>query len=146
MSSFEATSSNLTRRMTRLLSGHSRPFVVFSPSATLPGRKTNLLLDLLQKREGASIQFSDIADADYICPECRETFKNKRGVRQHFGKIHDRRFKYKKCQECGAKFKTKYALRTHQMRVHNLQKQRRFRNQEIIEEITDDCVSTVASP
>ena len=52
------------------------------------------------------------------CEECCLFFNTRKGYMQHFGKVHDTKFKYSKCQVCNKKFRNKYAVRFHVKQVH----------------------------
>ena len=83
------------------------PFVAFSVEETLQH---------LHKTHGLEHQFD--CSLTYSCPVCHVQFKSFKGMRQHVGKVHERRYRDKKCKDCGAKFKSKYALRFHVRQVH----------------------------
>lgn len=54
----------------------------------------------------------------FVCEECGNTYKSKKGLKQHIGKVHLKKNKPSKCQTCGKRFKHKYALKFHVKQVH----------------------------
>lgn len=53
------------------------------------------------------------------CDDCNASFKSRKGLMQHIGKIHTAERKAAACPECNKKFKHKYAVRFHVKQVHN---------------------------
>ena len=51
------------------------------------------------------------------CSYCTLTFSSFRGMKQHFGKIHEKK-KNIPCNICGKLFKDKYAIKFHTQHVH----------------------------
>jgi hypothetical protein len=58
---------------------------------------------------GSSSQFS--------CSECNEVFFSRKGMKQHFGKVHSK-VRKSRCGVCKKRFRNKYALRLHFKQVH----------------------------
>lgn len=54
----------------------------------------------------------------FNCSECTLQFSTFRGMKQHMGKIHDKK-KNLPCDICGKLFKDKYAIKFHQVHVHD---------------------------
>ena len=55
------------------------------------------------------------------CSYCSLTFSSYRGMKQHFGKIHEKK-KNIPCTICGKLFKDKYAIKFHIEHVHETSK------------------------
>jgi uncharacterized C2H2 Zn-finger protein len=52
------------------------------------------------------------------CEECCLFFDSSKGYMQHYGKVHETKYKYSKCSQCPKKFKNKYAVKFHMKQVH----------------------------
>lgn len=61
---------------------------------------------------------SKAALSTFACSICGLVLKNAKGLNQHIGKVHPKRFKGVYCPTCHRKFKHKYALRFHVNQVH----------------------------
>ena len=57
----------------------------------------------------------------FKCSYCTLTFSSYRGMKQHFGKIHEKK-KNIPCTICGKLFKDKYAIKFHTQHVHETSK------------------------
>lgn len=63
-------------------------------------------------------KYSSDPEIQNICKICNQVFKNARGVKQHMGKLHEKKDRLWPC-ECAKTFKNKYALKTHIKQVHD---------------------------
>ena len=75
-------------------------------------------LDIEEEANRASAVSAECEAPLTTCSRCGKILKSYKGLKQHIGKIHLSKYKYKKCLECGAKFKNKYALAQHKRQVH----------------------------
>lgn len=61
---------------------------------------------------------AELIQNSFKCEPCCIFFNTKRGLKQHLGKVHIKKYKYSKCQFCSKKFRNKYAVRFHIKQVH----------------------------
>lgn len=59
------------------------------------------------------------ADPESLCDDCNTSFKSRKGLMQHIGKVHHPSRKAATCPECKKKFKHKYAVKFHVKQVHS---------------------------
>ena len=57
-------------------------------------------------------------DPESLCDDCNTSFKSRKGLMQHIGKVHHQSRKAATCPECKKKFKHKYAVKFHVKQVH----------------------------
>lgn len=56
-------------------------------------------------------------NTEHTCSECGQVFESRKGMKQHFGKIHSK-IRPSRCAICTKRFRNKYALKLHVKQVH----------------------------
>jgi uncharacterized C2H2 Zn-finger protein len=54
----------------------------------------------------------------HACPECDQYFSSLKGMKQHFGKVHQKT-RSSRCHLCKRKYCNKYSLKNHVVQVHS---------------------------
>ena len=74
-------------------------------------------LNLHQASESVNKERTESADSLYLCPTCNIEFASYLGMRQHYGKVHNKD-RTARCSICSNRFKDIYALKFHKRQVH----------------------------